>query len=293
MNEFGLFGDVGPGEYRVWGYEKTTKYLFTYNYIPRNYEAILVGPSYGNEAMDTRKIANFSVYNLSMNGVKVSELRIAAENAISMGEMKFMILCLDPYLTWTGGVDEGFIGPKMYWSSLGSMFMLKYYLIKRRQQAQSTTDPFSKSHTGFVDYSHLPQDGTSEELVLRRIEEYRASDTPIYRMNIDEEAYFDLGELLSFTRAAGVQIFAYYYPKAKAAYDVVEDEYAVFKGRVDELLNDDDVVIDFNTSDFDDLRTDYDSFRDGYHLTPKGADVVLATLSHTINAFYGGGRRRN
>ena len=34
INEFGLFGNVKGKEYRVHTYEKTTKYLFSYNYIP-------------------------------------------------------------------------------------------------------------------------------------------------------------------------------------------------------------------------------------------------------------------
>jgi len=71
MNGYGLFGDVKEKFITLWHNERTSKYLFSFNYIPSNFEGMLIGSSVSDN-LNTKKISKFKVYNASINGGNAS-----------------------------------------------------------------------------------------------------------------------------------------------------------------------------------------------------------------------------
>jgi len=119
MNEYGLFGNAKGKSIKIWHDERTSKYLLSYNYIPANFEGILIGPSVSVN-LNTKKINDFKIYNASLNGGNISELKYIADNIIQRGNLKFIIICLYPYMTKDHGRKTSSIDPREYWGSLGS-----------------------------------------------------------------------------------------------------------------------------------------------------------------------------
>src|SRR5579864_3138682 len=72
INFYGLFGDVRGTKYFIYDNERTTKYLFGYNYIPHNFDGLLVGSSFSDN-WDTGELTGIHMYNVSLNGGNITE----------------------------------------------------------------------------------------------------------------------------------------------------------------------------------------------------------------------------
>ena len=129
VNEYGLFGNTKGMSINIWNNERTSKYLLSFNYIPTNFEGILIGPSVSDN-LDTKKISGFKIYNASIDGGNISELKYIVENVIQRGNLKFIIICLSPYITKDHGPKTSDISQQKYWGALGSKEILYRYLYK-------------------------------------------------------------------------------------------------------------------------------------------------------------------
>ncbi|MGD0280244.1 MAG: hypothetical protein ABSC11_13195, partial [Smithella sp.] len=127
MNEYGLFGDVRGKSKIFCNNERTSKYLLSYKYIPTNFEGILIGPSLSDN-LNTKDISGFKIYNTSISGGNISELKLIAENVIQKGNLKFIIICLNYYITKDHGCKTSHMNPQEYWGSLGSKETIKLYI---------------------------------------------------------------------------------------------------------------------------------------------------------------------
>src|SRR5271168_458303 len=71
INVFGVFGDVSGKTYRSYlNEDREAKYLFSFNYIPTNFDGIMIGSSISGN-WDTRKIQLAKTYNLSIDGANI------------------------------------------------------------------------------------------------------------------------------------------------------------------------------------------------------------------------------
>ena len=57
LNDYGLFVNKNSKIYTA-EHERTSKYLFTYNYIPKNFNGLLLGPSLGDQ-INTKKFETY------------------------------------------------------------------------------------------------------------------------------------------------------------------------------------------------------------------------------------------
>jgi hypothetical protein len=104
FNDYGLFEDVTGKSFEVMGNERTDKLLFSFNYIPNNFEGILIGPSLSDN-LNTKDIKDYKIYNASINGGNVTELRKIVDTiAMFNNNIRFIIICLDPYITKDSGM---------------------------------------------------------------------------------------------------------------------------------------------------------------------------------------------
>ena len=285
MNEFGLFGDAKGKALKIYGYEKTTKYLFSYNYIPANFDGILIGPSLSDQMMDTREFTKYKVYNLSMDGGNISELKYAVDNVLKYGHLKVMIICLDPYITINHRTKSSQINPREYYSTLGSLFTLKYYVYKFLGFSKHT---FGDETTGFTHNEYADKNKNSTQHINSLVKELNTKEVKgdLYSLDVDKIALHELAEIIKNAKKKNVQVIAYYYPRPKRIFEQKNYylAYQLYKNSVDNLFNsNEDIVIDFNTPQYDYIRDNDSLYSDGLHLTKEGGYEVTATLKSLLN----------
>ena len=284
LNEFGLIGNQKNKDIRIYADEKTSKYLLSFNYIPNNFNGILVGPSLSDQMMDTKKLSdNYEIYNLSMDGGNISELKYAIDNVLKYGNIKLFIISLDPYITKNSGTKSSQINPKEYYSTFGSIFTAKYYLKKYRDIKKGDKSIYYDSYWGYTDNEYQKKDENSTELINKALSSFESSD--FNHLNIDKMAYTELSDILTNVRDKNIQIMAYYYPTAKRKFEhpVYNQHYLKYRIEIDKLLDyDRDIVVDFSQNKYDYIRSNDDSYSDGAHLSRKGANKLLKVLNEKI-----------
>ena len=107
INIYGVFGNTAGKKLVVYDNERTTKYLFSYNYIPGNFDGLLVGTSISDENWDTSHIAGMRVYNASINGGNISEEDLLLSNVLRRGHPRLIMFVIHPYLTESSDANPG------------------------------------------------------------------------------------------------------------------------------------------------------------------------------------------
>lgn len=275
-DDFGLFWSDAPR--RIWLQEKTSKYLMSYRYIPRNFDGLLIGPSYSDGSMDTRRLQGYRIYNLSMEGANATELKAATVNAIERGQMRVLIICLGPYITKNAGIKGNEINEKEYLGSLFSLLPLKLAETKFEDRRQPAHDMWAGSEWGSAD---LPRQTYSWDAFIRL-----AQSEPVEsEIQINATAYRDLAAIIRAAHQHDVQIFAYYFPyNVWAVQTAVESgDWSRYQTRTNALFDlKRDVVWDMNAPDYDSLRQDVSCYSDG-HLSKSGISLVLADIQRRLD----------
>lgn len=286
LNEFGLFGNVKGKKYRVFANERTTKYLFSFKWIPQNFDGFLIGPSLSDIEMDTSKIDKFRVYNLSLNGGNISELKYLVDNVIKNGKMKLMIVCLTPYITKNSGKKTNAIDPKEYWSTFGSLFTIKYYLKKSLITSTPNKDPFINSWNGYRLNNYNTSLKFDSKTVINNT--YNSILNKEFKIDIDSKAIKELSSIFDLARKNNVQILTYYYPVHKKIFSMklYQSEYLKYKDIIQKILKSQDIVIDFNTTKYDYIRSSYDTYSDGGHLSKIGGERIMKVINNIVNNNY-------
>lgn len=287
MNEYGLWGNAKGKSIQVWNDERTSKYLLSYNYIPANFEGILIGPSVSAN-LNTKKISEFKIYNASFNGANISELKYIAENVISRGNLKFMIICLFPYMTKDHGRKTSSIDPKEYWRSLGSKQMLRLYQQKYRVRLglmeKSTYNDYGYNNFNIFYENNanptIPNNNKNEKSLKRANKPNNTKG-----IFIDEVAYNELLQTVNLARAKGVQIFGFYHPYYIENFN--EESFKSYKDRIDKIFTKQDFIWNMNTNEYMHFRCDISNYFDKSHFSWKGADFIIKEINNKLKCFYG------
>jgi hypothetical protein len=261
-------------KYRIYADERTEKHLLSYNYIPNNFTGILVGPSLSDIEMDTKNILNNKVYNLSLNGGNISELKYLIDNVLKFGKIKTFIICLDPYITKNSGLKTSNINPKSYYSSLGSLMTIKYYLKRYINTKNKNADIYNDSYWG---YRHIHTKAVNSTLAINEAL-LNIQKREWFKFKIDEVAYNELKEILSSVRKKNIQVIAYYYPRPKRLFNnkYYQEAYSSYREEINKLLDySDDIIIDFAQNKYDYIRDDDDAYSDDEHLSKIGGDKSI------------------
>ena len=273
IDEFGLHRTTKAGELRIWTYNRATKYLFSLKHIPENYEAILIGSSSSATMLDTRKISKSLTYNLSMNGANICEVAPAAFNAIQKGKLRYLIICLDPYLTKDSHMKTGELSPGLVPSTYGSLFTIRLYCSKLLFTAFPQWDMYRDSWNG---YRLTESSGSvSIEDIERTAAELRLETGSLI---IDSIALTCLQNTLDAARAKGISIIAYHHPVPDQIFKAGSKRYLEYRKVMNALFTDEDVVLDLNVQGHIYLTGDSTNYHDSIHLTRKGGNAVLSAL---------------
>jgi hypothetical protein len=272
-DDFGLFWSNEPKP--IWSLEKTSKYLLAHRYIPRNFEGLLMGPSYSDSFMDTRQITGYRLYNMSMDGANATELREVALTAISRGNLRYIVICLTPYITKDHGIKGAEINSKEYWGSLFSLIPVE--MLSARWRGRNRIEANEASTWGMVSFAqrpHLPW-----EQFMRS--EANGSN---YTVDLDPVAVQHLEDILKAARLHNIRIFAYYYPYNRWFTESVDAAmWQRSRSAVAALFDSkNDVVWDMTAPEYNPLRSDPGCYTDA-HLSAAGARLVLADIRRVLD----------
>jgi hypothetical protein len=267
INAFGVFGDVRGKTYRSYlNEDREAKYLYSFNYIPANFDGVLVGSSISGN-WDTRKIRSAKTYNLSIDGANITEEKILAENVFVRRRMRLVLFCVYPHMVSNHGKKTAYMQPGDYWGALGSTQLLREYMnriLARMGRRKAVDDEF-----GVADYSALEQNVDPQKA------DYRLSNRE--ELVLDETAVAEYAELLDEARADGARIVAFIPPHYSGVWN--GPDYAGFVARMKTLFRSDEKIVDFNEDKYEQFRNTRDNFYDGVHITGKGADFLTAELN--------------
>ena len=277
QDEFGLFGR--RNSIRILSGEKSSKYLLSFRYIPENFNGILIGPSVSAH-LDTRQISEHKVYNLSMNGANITELKYAADNVLKSGEIDFIIICLYYYSTMNSGMKDTQIRPMVYWESLFSevaIHMLKARLVHTLKP--NAPGPLTESEYGWYNYNF----DLSKKIDLKKIvEKYLVSGRK--EIPIDPVAVQDLQSIVNLAHEKNIQVFAFYYPLYHPFRKpfIENQSWENYQKAMNGVFRDDDIVWDMNIPQYDFFTKDASNYSDG-HLSIKGADLLVEDINKKIS----------
>jgi len=279
IDPYGLFRDCTGRSIHVYHNERTSKYLLSYRYVPSNFQGFLVGSSVANN-LDTKRIKHHKVFNASLDGGNITELKYIAENLLQSGQMRLMILCLYQYITKDHGRKTSYIDPYEYWSMLGSMELAKLYAYKTLVALGLRKNPFN-DYGFFNHYVEKPDPDYSRKEILRHVhdpqEAYR------WKIHIDDQAFKDLSDVVRLARDFDVRIFGYYHPYPHDIFLLIEDDFRRYKTKIDTLFHKGDVIWDLNADAYSHFTRDFTNFGDITHLSRKGSQFVVKEIERKMN----------
>lgn len=275
-DDFGLWSS--KDYVRIWGQEKTSKYLLSFRYIPENFEGVIIGPSYSDN-LDTRNLRGYKIYNLSMGGGNITEIKYAMDNVLKRGQMKYLIICLNPYITMDSGRKGNQIDRKEYFGSFYSFLPVHLLFLKSKVLMQPAMDRFYASEWGF------------DDIELYFIAQERDNDQKITDWDavkklkkVDPVAYQELKALIEAARSQGLKILAFYYPNYEPWQKIFLENgfWNNYKEQMDGLFTEDDIVWDMNAPEYQHIYSDRASYSDG-HLSPHGVYYVIKDIEKKLN----------
>ena len=278
LDIYGLFRDTEGRKLKVYADERTSKYLLSFKYIPENFEGIIIGPSLSAN-LNTKHLKEFEVYNASIMGANISELSYLIHNIVENGDLKFVIICLDPYLTKDHGRKTAMIDPKEFYGALGSTSLIKAYIMKFIREWGLWPEKYPKQYIndyGFNNFNLILDKGKALEMIR---EEAAKGEEEIH---IDPIALQQLKETLQYLRENNIQIIAYFSPLPYQVLSANEENYREYQKIMIRLLKPEDILLDLNQQEYQEITSDYELFIDHGHLSEKGQSFVLNALRNVL-----------
>ena len=275
---YGLYGDARGEERIVAAKDRLGKYLFGFNHIPSNYDALLVGSSISAN-VDTSLVPGVRMYNLSISAANMTDEALLLGNALDHGRYALVVFCLNPYLMADTTQKGGPLSPRDWWSGLGSLPLFQDYAVRAAEELglyRRRFDAWGGEVFGPAD----PAMPDGEEALV----EVLARTPPAERLRfpIDPEATALLDESLRRTRADGARVVAFFPPVYDGRYAAFRPAYAEFEDRMRALFLPGEQVIGYNDGSLAELTRDPDSFRGSVHYSPAGAAVLSRALASAI-----------
>jgi len=269
LDFYGMYRDSKGRELRVYTNDRLSKYLLSLNYIPSNFDGLLIGSS-ATESYDLTKIDNVRVYNVSVSAGNATEEKIIADNVFSVAPMKIVIFSMNPYLTSRHGTLTNSMLPREKWRTLFSTQALTTQaaaLLYSLFGKWSTTDAWGKKR--------LPMDSNPEN-------QWPDLNHSVY-LRTNEDAFDEYENLIKTARLQGARVIGFNPPMYSKKYQLEKDLYDSYTRRVSSIFMPNEQIIDFMVSKYDTYNNNPLYFTDGYHLSADGLEFFSSELVKAIN----------
>lgn len=275
LDPFGLYRNNLQRTLPIVTSERTSKYLFSLRYVPDKYDAVLVGPSLSDH-LDTGAISGYRMYNLSLQGANIREMRLLAGNVMRRGHLKLLLICLDPYILRNLLIQDERMQPQMEWAALGSSFMIQYYWDRIAMQLKGRDRFSGYGLHGNLAISYAPQG--AEWAIRNFVQALGAMDAQPHEY--DRVALDELKGLIDEAHRYHVRVVGFHFPVPFAVRTAMHERYTRFQAAVAPYFSGNDTLLDFTGNKYRAFAQDYRNFSDQGHLSHAGA----AFLAHELDA---------
>lgn len=279
VDMFGLFRSGAGRKISIYGEERIAKYLYSFRYIPEGFDGILLGSSV-SENFDLGRFQGYRLYNASINGGNVSDLKPIAENIYSKRRVKLSIVAIHRYLTKDHARKTDFMSPREYWGALGSPQLITAYVV--RTGVRLKLIPSLYDEQGTLRFGADPEIRVSRSKIEQTVIDMRAGTAAVGNFDIDPIALEQLNQILSLARNRSERLVIFYPPTPEQVLSECTPRYVGYRDTINALTRGGDIVIDFNSPEYESLRTNYANFVDGVHLSAAGANTVVDELARHV-----------
>jgi hypothetical protein len=273
LDIYGLYRDTHGRHLPIYDSERRGKYLLTQHYVPDNFEALLLGSSVSSN-WNTGALTAYRIYNQSTDGGNISEEKLLFEEYLRSRTPKAVIYVLHPYMTDAHGLSADEMNEREIRATLASTSLLRAYKalfsIKRRHGHADWDDVGTEVGQG----QDLPRPLNP---VLTRI---MTSDGDVA---VDPVALDELRSIIATSHARGVRLVAVVPPTAAWILEPHRARLDGFVTRMRPLFSPQDTIIDLHGPSYAEFRADRSNYRDGVHLSKKGADAVIGTIDKVLH----------
>jgi len=280
---YGLFRPARGRLLPICGEERVAKYLHSFRYLPDNFDGILLGSSVSDN-LDTRAFAGHLVYNASINGGNIEDVKPIAENVFRRREFALTIICVHRSLTNDHAHRTDLMTQKQYWGALGSPQLVTAYLSRaalRLGLGSSNYDEFGALHFG---------SGSDTRAVQKHIDaavaEIHMGTARVGNYHIDPVALADLQSVIELGRSHSRQTVIFYPPMPEALLEASSADFSRYRESVSSLLDSNVMVVDFNGPEYASFRANTANFIDAVHLSQPGAEFVISELRRAVDRRY-------
>ena len=275
---YGIFRDTKGRHLPVYGDERVAKYLLSEKYVPRNFNAILIGSSVSAN-WNTHGIDGLRVYNESLDGGNAVEVKAIADRALANSQIQAAVLIVHPYLTASHDFNTVQLTPRLNLEALGSLNLLDAY----KSEAEI------KLHLGRQEFDEFGTDdfGDIPNKMNPHLQQLMAPGRDFY---IDEIAMSNYKALVDELHAARIPIVYVVPPLWQPIFASKADAFASYSRGILANKSDRDLIIDFTSDEFAGFRRDPGNFKDGVHLTNQAAREVIAQINARIDQWIQNGQ---
>jgi hypothetical protein len=276
LDMYGLFRSSRGRALSVYGEERIAKYLHSFRYVPENFDGILLGSSVSDN-LDTKRFRGYRVYNASIDGGNVADLKPIAENVFRRGNLKLTIVCIHRYLTNDHAEKTDLMTARQYWGALMSPQLLTAYFSRLAMRAGVVSGRYDEC--GTLHYGADIDSARVRRTIENTVDEIRRGTASLGNYYIDPVALAELEGILTAARRHSGRMLVFYPPIPAPVLAVVGAQFASYRDRISGLLDPSDILVDFNDGSYAGMRSDYRNFIDGVHLSTTGARLVISELS--------------
>jgi len=256
LDIFGLLRDPRGRELSNSRHERKAKYLLNFNYVPENFDALVIGAS-SSENWRLEGLSQYRFYNEGMLGANGTEERMLVEKALEKGHYKVALVGIDLATTDRHGLQDGLdhVDPR---EALGSFY--SYVMILDRLHDRLLHRPSNFYPDGswvFPPHKLNPPD----------------RNVPFARNPKDEKDAEDYRIMIAELMAHGTRVV--YVVAPHYGLDVNGARQVMSKYLSDFLAtNPPAPLINFNDDRFAEIHDNPEYFIDEDHLSPAGVPVV-------------------
>jgi hypothetical protein len=275
LDPYGIFRDPTGRNLPGYGEDRLAKYLLNTRYVPANFDSLLVGPSVSGN-WPVGNIKGLNIYNESLSGGDIAELKSLVDNSIASWRPKAVLLIVTPYVTLSHEFKTVTMTPDLRSRALGSLNLVYTYKEWASHELGRSTPIFDAA--GSVDYSFLENKHVALNATLKDLLDPAKSG-----FDIDPEAMDAYRGLVAELQARKVPIVFIIPPMADELYRPKREAFTTYTNMVLGLRTERDRVIDFTSDAFKDLWSDQaDSFTDGVHLHQSAAAKLTTIIGEQV-----------
>ena len=278
VDVYGIFRPAHGRRLSLYGEERLAKYLHTFRYIPENFDGVLLGSSVSDN-LETDRLGPYRIYNASINGGNIEDLKPLAENLFRRGELQLTVFCIHRYLTLDHVKKTDLMNPRQYWGALGSPQLIAAYvsgLAIRGGFLQPAYEECGARRSGSDDAVQ------SRKAIGDALDGIARGTALAGNYTIDPVALSELKGILAAARRHSRRILVFHPPLPAAVLAVRTAQFEHYRDTINALLQPGDLLVDFNGPQYAEMRADYGNFVDAVHLSHAGASQVSSELGKAL-----------